>query len=375
MTETGQAEVESDKHDSEKRIVVGIDGHVLTGRYQGTRTTLSRLIAATMSKMGSRQIILYVDDIEAASRTLDTKSVKLVDLHGRGSIRRLLSFPFLFYRDKVKIGVFQYMMPLFGQNIVFIHDILPLTHPGFFPLKVRLRTRLFFTFSIRRAALIVAVSDFTKGEIKNFYKIKDKKVRVIKNGPSFLPEVYEGEPRQIEDKYILTVGRIEPRKNQLLLVEAFRKAELKDVRLIIVGSWDPEFPKGEILGSDVEVVSGVNDEDLIKLYRGASLFVYPSAAEGFGVPLLDATLFGLPIISSACTAMPEVAGALAEYFDPTLLDATDILAERIAAHFNEKPISRPSHAARQVQADRFSWDRAADDFLASIDSLASSKSA
>ncbi|MFZ3484872.1 glycosyltransferase family 4 protein [Sphingomonas sp. 3-13AW] len=321
-----------------------------------------------------RTAIVYSDAPEEARELLGTETYEHAALSHSSSIRRLLRvFPALFRRDRVDLGVFQYMAPLTGRHIVFIHDLLPITHPHLFPLKVRVRTHLFFSLSIRRAAAVVAVSRYTHDEIARIFPSVRHKLRTVLNGPSFPPETYDAPAISSPDRYILTVGRIEPRKNGVLLAEAFRRAAVPGVRLVIVGAWDPEFPRGSIEGAGVEVRQGVNDTALVALYRGASLFAYPSSAEGFGVPLLDATLFGLPVIASNRTALPEVGGDLVEYFDPDAPDAVDQLANRIRGHFEDQPIRRPNEAARAAQAARFSWDRAAIDFLAAVDACAEAR--
>ncbi len=364
----GSAEFEAAPPPMSESLHVGIDGHVLTGRFQGTRTTLSGLLRALAPRIGKRRFTIYANDPAAARAMLGTDAFGYADLGGAGSIMRLLSvFPRLFQRDGVDLGVFQYMAPLTGRTIVFIHDILPLTHPHLFPLNVRLRTWIFFTMSIRRARLVIAVSNYTREAILRYYRLPPERLHTVLNGPSFPAEVYERGAEPAASRYILTVGRIEPRKNAALLAAAFRRAAVPGLRLVIAGSWDPEFPRGTLEGEGIEVREGLDDAALIELYRGASLFVYPSEAEGFGVPLLDATLFGLPVIASDRTALPEVAGDMAEYFDPTASDAAAVLAARIASHFSDRPVARPNPTQRAAQAKRLTWDQAAEAFLAAID--------
>jgi len=347
---------------------IGVDGHVLTGKFQGTRTTLSNLLRAVASRLGDRQLVVYADDPEKARALLGTNAFAYRDLGRVPAIRRLLSvLPQQFRDDGIDLGVFQYMAPLRGRHIVFVHDLLPLTHPHLFPLKIRLRTRIFFSLAIRRAAMVLAVSDYTRGEIMRRFRLPSGKLRVVRNGPSFPPATYRQSSPGPKGRYIMTVGRIEPRKNIALLVDAFRKAGVPGVRLVIVGAFDPDFPQVRIEGERVEVRSGVSDDELIELYRGASLFVYPSEAEGFGMPLLDAILFGLPVISSDRTSLPEVGGDLAAYFDPTAAGAVDHLAAKIAGHFGDAPLSPPTPAQREAHAARFNWSRAAGDFLDAID--------
>lgn len=347
---------------------IGVDGHVLTGKFQGTRTTLSNLLRSLAPKLGNRaKLVVYSDDPREAERLLDCPQIEYVDLGGVGSVRRLLHrFPRFFKRDHIDLGIFQYIAPLKGRHLVFIHDILPLTHPQFFPWKVRLRTLIYYTLSIRRAAKVVAVSKYTAEEITRRYNLPRERIAIVRNGPSFQPETYF-EPREpAQEKYILTVGRIEPRKNVGLLAEAFQMADLEGVKLKIVGSFDPEFEKSQIMGSGVEIISGLDDGKLIELYRKASLFVYPSAAEGFGLPLLDAVLFGLPVISSDQTSLPEVGGKHATYFNPTTPDSTALLANLLRGHFTNRPLPHATPIERQEHAKNFSWDNSAERFVETL---------
>lgn len=354
-------------------ITIGVDGHVLTGKYQGTRSTLTNLLVALGSRIGARRLVVYSDDPVAARATVGVDAFEYEPLTAHGSIQRLLDFPRLFRRDRVSIGVFQYIAPLTGRNIVFIHDILPLTHPQYFPWKMRLRVMLFFTLAIRRAAMVVVVSEDTRKAVAARYRLPPEKVRTVLNGPSFPLPIYTAESRAAApEPYILTVGRIERRKNVGLLIEAFLKADLPEVKLIIVGAVDLEFDFDVPTDPRIEVRSRVPEDELIALYRGAGLFAYPSAAEGFGMPLLDATLFGIPTIASNRTAMPEVGGDLVRYFDPEAPHAVDTLAAQIVGHFTDAPIAAPSEAQRMTQAERFSWERAADGFLAAVDVVAAS---
>lgn len=352
---------------------IGIDGHVLTGKFQGTRSTLCSLLRALAERPSEHEMLLYSEDPVAARAMLDSDRFRYEPLGHVSSIKRLLRvFPKLFRRDGVVLGVFQYMTPLTGRHIVFIHDLLPISHPRYFPWKMRVRTRIFFTLAIRRAAMVVAVSEFTRAEVARLYGLGPDRLKLVRNGPSFPLAVFQRARQPAANPYILAVGRIEARKNVPLLIDAFRQAGVPGVRLVIVGAHDLGFSYRVPDDPSIEVRKGLEDEALIDLYRGASLFVYPSAAEGFGLPLLDALLFGLPVIASNRTAMAEIGSRLADFFDPEAPDARDILAGRIAAHYGEKPVRAPTKAERETLAATFSWRRAADDFLAAVDAAAQS---
>ena len=185
----------------------------------------------------------------------------------------------------------------------------------------------------------------------------------MRNGPSFDEAVYFAPPPRdavssiiARDRYVLAVGRVEKRKNIDLLIRAFQLAAPTGVKLIIVGETRQGFAPVAV-GEDLLWIERADPDLLIALHANADLFVYPSAAEGFGLPLLDSVLFGRPLLSSNQTAMPEVAGELAEYFDPTRPDAIAVLARRIGEHFSGRPVTRPSLAQRRAHAEKFSWRR------------------
>lgn len=354
------------------RLRIGIDAHVITGKFQGTRTTLTNLLRALARLSPKHDIIIYTDDPEEARGNIGPSGFEYRALGYAGSIKRLLKvFPRLLREDAIDVAVFQYNAPMWGKTkrVVFIHDILPMTHKRFFPFANRLRVWLFYTVSIIRSALVITVSKYTCDAVQSYYKLTDTKLRTVLNGPSFPIETYAKESRPTAPRYIMTVGRIEQRKNIALLVEAFRRANPADVRLVIVGShdlgYDYRFPDDPRIENKV----GLDDAALIDLYRGASLFVYPSAAEGFGIPLLDALLFGISTITSDQTAMREIATGIAPMFNPDAPDAEAVLASHIAGHFGDAPIPGPTVEQRAALHARFSWDRAAADFMSAVESL------
>lgn len=346
---------------------IGVDGHILAGKFQGTRTTLTRMVEALQKYLEDEELYLYtISDRKCISDSI-LPAPFLRRLYFRSPIMRLLfELPFKLWVDRVDVTLYQYISPFFGKNIVFIHDILPITKPDLFPFRSRLKAKIFFRISAKRARAVITVSRHAASEITQHLKVEKEKLHVVYNGPSFQLESYFNFGPAKDEIYILAVGRIEPRKNIQLLVRAFLNAELAGVKLKIVGNFDPGFPKQTVSGANVEVLSGVSDAELIELYRKASLFVFPSSAEGFGVPLLDALLFGLPTLSSDQTSLPEVGGKLATYFNPTSPSSVLDLSRLIRGHFGSEKIASPSLVERKMLAERFCWDSAARDLLSVI---------
>jgi glycosyltransferase involved in cell wall biosynthesis len=349
---------------------VGVDGHVLTGKFQGTRTTLANLLRAVIKKNEDHEMVVYSDDPVEAAKAIGATGIQHAALRARSALARIfLDFPMLFQRDQIHVGVFNYVAPPLGRNILFIHDVLTMSHSQLFPRAFALR-KWISGFSMLRAWRVVVVSDYTAKMIRELYPSSiANKLRVIKNGPSFpLLAYFSGGDRK-GGEYILAVGRLEKRKNIELLAQAFLSGAPSHVSLVVVGSLDLGYEYRLPLDNRITRIEKIDDMGLIELYRNASLFVYPSSAEGFGLPLLDALLFGVPTISSDRTAMPEVGGDLPEWFDPDAPGSVEWLADRIARHFADGPVPAPSLDERQALGERLSWDRAAEAFLAVIDEL------
>ena len=348
---------------------LAIDGHVLTGKSQGSRTVLARLLEALQEEGLASGVVLFSDDPDQLVGVYP--AVEHRKIPSASAIRRLLvDFPRLLKEVRVRSALFTYIAPPLSpvSTVVFMHDVLPLTHPHYFPRLFTIRFGLLTFLTLVQARRVLTISEASAVAIRRTFPIAARKVHVLPLGPSFDEAAYQpAEPASGRRPYILAVGRIERRKNMKLLVEAFLAADPEGVDLVIVGAthmgyqWDvPADPR-------IRRLSDVPDGDLVELYRGASLFVYPSSAEGFGIPLLDATLFGLPIISSSLTSMPEVAGDLATYFDPEAPDAVTVLARLIKGHFHTAPIAGGSRQDIRSQLDKFSWRALARRFSAIVD--------
>lgn len=333
---------------------IGFDAHVLDGRYQGSRTVITNLASAL--ELSGANVSMFRSSVSG-----DLK------IDGKGFLSRSISFAkSKFARDQDAL-IFQYISPPWMQrSVVFIHDILPITHPKYFGRLFRIRSHILFSASMFWSRRVICVSKYTANEVRSRYSWLSPKVVVVRNGPSFADDVYFDESSLAPGSrpYILTVGRIEARKNINLLVKSFKRLGLEGVDLRIVGRPEPGV-RVEV-ADNVHFMQDVDDKALANLYRSASLFVYPSSAEGFGIPLLDAGLFGLPVISSNKTAMTEVAMDTAIYFDPDKLDAEVNLANLIARHFGDEPIPRPTLAERKAHLKAFSWASAAEALLQAV---------
>jgi glycosyltransferase involved in cell wall biosynthesis len=229
--------------------------------------------------------------------------------------------------------------------VVTVHDLAVLRAPEAFPRWHRLYGRAGLRRVLGSADAVVAVSEFTKGEVVDLVGIPADRINVVPNGvdPIFRPATPSDTVSQGE--YVLAVSTLEPRKNLARAVEA---ASLAGVELRVVGArgW-----------GGVEVpgwVGEVPDAELAALYRGARCLLYPSLYEGFGVPVLEAMACGAPVVTSIGTAMEEIAGGAAVLVDP--LDAQAI-ADGI-----EKAVQRREALVDLglARASAFTWESSAD---------------
>ena len=236
--------------------------------------------------------------------------------------------------------------------VVTVHDLAVLRYPETFNRWSRSWSRLTLPHVARAARRIVAVSDFTHGELVDLLGVDEGRVRVVRNGvgPPFSPDG----PRA-EGQYILAVSTLEPRKNLARLVEGFRRAGL-GMELRVAGA--PGWGDVAVEGEQVRVLGEVGDTELAALYRGAACVAYVSLYEGFGLPVLEALACGAPVVTTRGGACEEVAAGAAELVDP--LDPDDIAAGlRRAAGAHGELRSLGLARARQL-----TWERTARETLA-----------
>jgi glycosyltransferase involved in cell wall biosynthesis len=236
--------------------------------------------------------------------------------------------------------------------VVTFHDVAVLRHPEVFNRWTRSYSARLLPKVVAAATRIIAVSEFTKGELLELLDAPDEKVTVVPNGVG-PPFETEG-PAETGD-YVLTVSTLEPRKNLSRLVEGFHRAGLEGVELRVAGAvgWGGI----RVGGEGVRWLGEVGDEELARLYRGARCVAYVSLYEGFGLPVLEAMACGAPVVTTAWGACAEVAGGAA-----VLVDALD--PEAIAVGLVEA-IGRRAEvvAAGRTRAAGFTWERAASETL------------
>lgn len=264
------------------------------------------------------------------------------------------------------------------RSVYFVNDLISFKHPEYFTLKTRVMSRLFVKLALGRANRIVAISHSTARDIERISPGADKRTTVVylAADPVFSPGPPDPEVLRmldLPDRYILTVGTIEPRKNHLSLIRAYEDlpGKLKaGYGLVMVGKrgWKCERIMQGIkrmeAGGNLRYLEYIGDADLAQVYRGASLFVYPSIYEGFGLPVLEAMSCGVPVITSNNSSLPEVGGDAVIYIDPG--NAADIANAMTYVLENDETAKHMSGAGI-IRSNQFTWEKTAADILKMID--------
>lgn len=250
--------------------------------------------------------------------------------------------------------------------VVTVHDLAFRLYPQAYPPAWRLLHRIGFRRAASTAAAIIAVSRHTAMDVARMAHVDPSRIHVVPHGGSM--PVGSGDPSptlerlRISRPYVLFVGTLEPRKNLVRLVRAYRRiAGSVPHALVLAGplGWRSRPIHGELAvpGPGRVIVTGrVSTEDLDALYRGADAFVYPSLYEGFGLPVLDAMARGVPVITSDSSSLPELTGEAAVLVPPT---STRALAVAMSGLLNDpSQRSRLSDAGR-YRAEEYSWERTA----------------
>lgn len=265
-----------------------------------------------------------------------------------------------------------FVLPNFaGKLVSTIHDMSVFRVPQFHPEHRIQYQQSIFPNLIKQADLFITVSEFSKWELIDFFKVSADRIVSIPNGvdPLFHPRP-EALLKPILEKYglktnlyTLSVGTIEPRKNIECLIDAYATlpaAMRLQFPLVLVGSrgWSSESIHQKIAKYSQEgwlrYLLFVPDHDLASIYAGARLFSCISHYEGFGLPVLEAMASGVPVISSNTPALVEVGGDAVVYVDPNSKEA---IRQAIVDVLSDDNASKTLSSSGLAQASRFSWGR------------------
>jgi glycosyltransferase involved in cell wall biosynthesis len=240
-------------------------------------------------------------------------------------------------KDSIQIyhglsGEIPFFIPKNIKKIVTIHDLIFMRYPKLYPYWDRKIHFFKFKFAATRSDKIIAISEQTKQDIIDYLKIDASKIEVIYQGCGtvFKEFIAESDLEMVRkkfnlpEKFILNVGTIEPRKNALNIVKSIQNT---DIPLFLIGGKTAYYTQIELFISEnkmsnVTHLSNISQFELACLYRLASIFVYPSIFEGFGIPIIEALYSKTPVITNKKGVFPEAGGPNSVYVDPNSI--TDI---------------------------------------------------
>lgn len=369
------------KKNNPVKIRIGIDARFYGPKQKGLGRYVQKLVENLERKNMADKFIIFLRKEnwdEYHPKNPNFKKV-LADCRWYGFKEQFL-MPWKVWREKIDLVHYPHFnVPIFASKpfVVTIHDLILKKFPtrrvstlGFFSYWFKNFAYHFVIFlALRRAKKIIAISDYTKKDILKYFNFNPKKIEVIYEGGVICDNKNEGSPRGEEmtvfrqfgvlKPYLLYVGNAYPHKNLKRLILAFAKIKHSDLRLVLVGEMDyfyKRLQKEFINTQGLIFTDFVSDVDLEVLYRKAALYVFPSLCEGFGLPSLEAMSYGLPVVSSRATCLPEILGDAAIYFNPKNIDE---MAEKIKEVLDSEVMRMDLISKGYERIKKYDWGKMA----------------
>ncbi|MBA3633564.1 MAG: glycosyltransferase family 4 protein [Acidobacteria bacterium] len=387
---------------------IGVDACTWNNRRGFGRFT-RELLEAVLAVDKTNEYLFFIDSESAESNGFPSNVKTIIaqtqvspmeaaSASGRRSVKDLWSMSREVLRHKIDLfffpAVYSYF-PIFNRTkiIVTVHDVIADHHPELvFPnSRLKMFWKLKQNTAIRQAHLILTVSEYSKREIIEYFKLPESKVRVVSEAARSVFSVLQpgSEINQTlsrfglepDKPFLMYVGGISPHKNLNTLVDTFhliiQNANFSSVKLVLVGDYkdDPFFSaypslKKQIdrLGlSDKVIFTGyIEDLELAHLYNSTSMVVLPSLEEGFGLPAVEAMACGTPVAASHRGSLPEVLGKAGLFFDPT---DTENMAETLRHILGNHALRKEMSQTGLARAKEFLWNKAAKDMLVIFNEL------
>lgn len=356
---------------------IAVDAHAIGQHLTGNEVYVRSLLNAFAARDRDCDFIAYLSANQASE-----------SLPANIRTRRVATNPFLrlgfdlamkVREDAPDLLHVQYTAPL-GCSVpvvVSVHDVSFLEHPEYFTRDRALQLQWTVRRTVRRAARILTGTEFSRRSILKVYgDLDEEKVVAVPNAAAseFRPISREAATAMVRDRYsvsapyILSVGDLQPRKNQIGLIRAFARLvhaypHLKH-HLVLAGkeTWFAdrvrEAARESGVAERIHFFGFVSDRDLLQLYNACEVFVFPSFYEGFGLPALEAMACGRAVVCSNTSSLPEVVDGAAILFDPYAVDeivraiADLLLDAELRARMERLGLQRAAHFSWQKTAER-----------------------
>jgi len=327
-------------------------------------------------------LFLKKENFDACKITNKNFEKRLADIHWY-SIKEQMQMPKLIDQEDLDLIHYPHWnIPLRAKVpfVVTIHDLLLLEEPTsakkatqLDPFRYKLKYlgyKYIVDRAVHKSKHIIAVSQFTKGSILKHFSTNPNKISVVHEGVTTNQKTRKQENKKtIQDPYFLYVGNAYPHKNLEALLHAFAFFHKlhPEVKLVLVGKKDifwewleKEFDEIEIPRKAVIFHGYATEEELDQLYQNATLYVFPSRHEGFGLPPLEAMARGVPVAASRATAIPEILGDAALYFEP---DDIEAMVESMEKALGDKELRDKMTHKGHEQIKKYSWKTMAEEII------------
>ena len=351
-----------------------VDAHAIGQHLTGNEVYIRNLLRGFASLDQSSQFIAYLSTRD--KQALDEVPSRFRQKRVSGNSFRRLGVDLVarVREDRPDLLHVQYTAPLNCPVpvVVSVHDVSFLEHPEYFPWWRSMQLRVTVKRTVLQAAKVITPSEFSRRGIAEAYGLDASKISVVPIGVSaaFHPMSREVAAARVQGRFgiqapfLLTVGDLQPRKNQIGLIRAFeeliRNHPHLPHHLAIVGqpTWFSanvmDAAKKSAVADRIHFTGFVDDDELLLLYNACEVFVFPSFYEGFGMPILEAMACGRAVACSNTSAMPEVANATALLFDP---ESTEQMTRAIRDIVLDSELRTRMERHGLQRASMFTWDR------------------
>jgi len=355
---------------------IAINARVLNERHGGpARYTMNIIRELAALDRENRYYILMYDNLDFDFRLPENFSVKIIRMRSK-LFFDYIYIPLFSWLNRIDTFLFpkNTFSPLVrGRKIPVYHDIVYFEDFNFREFKFfdNLHHRLMIPVAARFSWIDLTVSDFTASRMKALLGIRPEKIRVVKEGVENHFKVITDKKKlsetirrhNLKTPFFFYAGSLSPRKNMLNLIRAFIRIKDSIPHCIYFTGGDSwldtevhDMITNNSLSDRIIKLGFISEEDLVMMYNLADCYLYPSLYEGFGLPILEAQACGCPVITSAVSSCPEVAGTGAKYVDPH--DVSDI-ARAMLDIVQDKKLRKKLSAEGLKNCRNFTWKKTA----------------